>query len=151
MYLAQTFKLRYGELPDLFLCFNYPKSGVRCMKERVLYFMYIDGKISGPYRTYGNSNEMGQAFEIYELICNQQILVLEPRQVAQEVLQRKLFLREANYDDLERNTMYFEYGNSKIIGPYYMQTDICEHDMGLITKIQSKKIFIINERQDMPL
>jgi len=151
MYLAQTFKLRFGEFHDLFLCFNYPKAGVRCMKERVLYFMYIDGKISGPYRTYGNSNEMGKAFEIYELISNQQILVLEPRQVSQEVLQQKLFMREALYDDLERNTLYFEYQNNQIYGPYLMQTDICEHDVALIQKIQAKKLFIINERQDMPL
>lgn len=151
MYLVQTFKFRYGELTDLFLCNSFPQSGVRCLKERYLYFLYIDGKISGPYKTPESCREVSAAFELMELVHANKVLVIEPRQVAQEVLQEKLYLRIANYDDLCRNTIYFEYVNRNIYGPYYMQTDISPTDNILLQKINSGCVFIINERQNMPL
>lgn len=151
MYLVQTFKFRYGELTDLFLCNSFPQSGVRCLKERYLYFLYIDGKLSGPYKTPENCKEVSAAFELMELVHDQKVLVIEPRQVAQEVLQEKLYLRIANYDDMCRNTIYYEYVNKNIYGPYYMQTDISEHDIMLINKLKAGSVFIIYERQNMPL
>lgn len=149
MYLSQTFKLRYGEPADFFICDAFPKNSKRCMKERVMYFLYINGKLTGPYKTHRNCNEVGSAFELIELLHYNYVLVIEPRQVAQEVLQQKLYLRSASVNDLERNTLYFEHQNKNLLGPFVMQTDLCEFDDHLIRKIQADKIFIINERQQL--
>ena len=148
MYLAQTFKFRYGELTDFFVCKTFPeKEGVCSMKEKVLYFLYIDGKILGPYKTYHDCRYVWQAFELYQLIHENKILVIESRRVSQEITQEKLYLRTAAYEDLERNALFWEYANKSLNGPFQMYTDISAHDSVLIQKIKEGTIFIINEKQ----
>ena len=147
MYLSQTFKLRYAEIPDLFVCNSFPNTGVRFLKERALYFLFLNGVVYGPYKTYYNSSVIVEAFDIYELIHENKVLVIEPRQVAQEVVREKLYLRKAVYDDMERNTVYYEYVNKQLFGPYTMQTDASANDTVLNRKLQQGIIYIINEKQ----
>jgi|SRR5690554_4477918 len=151
MYLAQTFKFRYGEISDFFICNYFPEYFVRYMKERVVYFLYIDGQLSGPYKTYWDCMEMDFAFELYELIHEKKVLVLEPRQVSQEVLKQKIYLRTASFDDIERNTIFFEYNHSGLRGPFALETDISIHDTVLLQKLKDKQLFVINERQNFKL
>lgn len=151
MYLAQTFKLRYGEIPDFFHCCFAPSFFVRRIKEQVVYFLYIDNQLSGPYKTYSNADFYDQSFEFYELIYEKKVLVLEPRQVSQEVLKQKIYLRTAIFDDIQRNTVFFEYNNAQLSGPITLPTDISIHDTGLIAKLKNEKIFVINERQNFKL
>lgn len=147
MYLLQTFKFRFGELSDLFICNSFPQTGVRYIKEKFLYFLFIDGKIFGPYKTHRDCKEVGLAFEIYELVVDKKVLVIEPRQISQEVASDKMYMRLAKFDDLERNTLYYEYVNKNLFGPYMMTTDISDHDSVLITKINNGIIYVINEIQ----
>lgn len=147
MYLAQTFKFRYGEFTDLFICNTFPQKGVRCIKERFLYFLFLDGKIFGPYKTHQDCKEIGLALELYQLVHEKKVLVIEPRQVSQEVITEKLYLRTAAFEDLERNTLYYEYVNKNLYGPYMMITDISEFDDQLIRKINQETIYIISEKQ----
>lgn len=147
MYLIQTFKFRYGEFTDLFLCNSYPKKGVRCIKERFLYFLFLNGKISGPYKTHRDCREVGLALELYQLVHENKVLVIEPRQVAQQVVSEEIYLRTATVDDMERNTLYYEYVNKNLVGPFMMITDLCEFDFHLLRKISSGIIFIVNEKQ----
>lgn len=149
MYLSRTFKLRHAELHDFFVCHSFPKNGVRFLKERVLYFLFINGSVYGPYKTYYNCTDIGANIEMRQLIYEQKALVIEPRQVAQEVTSEKLYMRKAVYDDMERNTLYFEYTNKQLFGPYSMETDISEFDTKLISKLNNGLIFIINEKQMM--
>lgn len=147
MYLAQTFKFRYGEIPDLFLCFSFPKTGVRCAKENVLYFLYLEGKILGPYKTHSDCRETGLAIELYQLVHENKVLVIEPRQVAQQVISEKLYLHTATFEDMERNTLYYEYNNKKLYGPFMMETDIAMHDVNLLRKLENQVLFVISEKQ----
>jgi len=151
MYLAQTFKFRYGEIPDFFYCSYDPSFFVRNIKERVVYFLYIDNQLSGPYKTYWDAEFYNQAFEFYELIHEKKVLVLEPRQVSQEVLKQKIYLRTASFDDIERNTIFFEYNHSGLRGPFALETDISIHDTVLLQKLNDKQLFVINERQNFKL
>lgn len=147
MYLSQTFKFRYGELTDLFICNSFPQKGVRCIKERFLYFLFLNGKILGPYKTHRDCREVGLALELYQLVCENKVLVIEPRQVAQEIASEEMYLRTATIADMERNTLYYEYVNKNLIGPFMMITDLCEFDCHLLRKIENGIIFIVNEKQ----
>lgn len=147
MYLIQQFKFRYGEFSDLFICNSYPQKGVRCIKERFLYFLYINGKILGPYKTHRDCREVGLAMELYQLVYENKVLVIEPRQVAQQVAIEEMYLRTATVDDMERNTLYYEYVNKNLMGPYMMVTDISPYDTNLLRKIENGIIFIVNEKQ----
>lgn len=148
MYLAQTFKFRFGEKQDFFHCTFYPNFFVRRIKECVVYFLYIDGELMGPYKTYSNADFYDQSFEIIELIHENKVLVLESRQVSQEVLREKLYLRLASYEDIKRNTVFFEYVNNRLNGPFSLHTDISLNDTGLVKKLNLQQIYVINERQN---
>jgi|GEM_PF-5284404 len=147
MYLIEKFKFRYGEFADLFICNSYPQRGVRCIKERFLYFLFLNGKISGPYKTHRDCREVGLALELYQLVYENKVLVIEPRQVAQQVVTEEMYLRTATVDDMERNTLYYEYVNKNLSGPFMMITDISAYDTNLIRKIENGLIFIVNEKQ----
>lgn len=147
MYLIQQFKFRYGEFSDLFICNSYPQQGVRCIKERFLYFLYINGKILGPYKTHRDCREVGLAMELYQLVYENKVLVIEPRQVAQQVAIEEMYLRTATVEDMERNTLYYEYVNKNLMGPFMMVTDISSYDTNLLRKIENGIIFIVNEKQ----
>ncbi len=151
MYLVQTFKFRFGEFSDFFNGDMITGRGVQNLKERVVYFLYIDGKITGPYKTYSNGSDLGQFMDMYSKVLDHKVLVIEPRAVAQEVATYKLYLRVASYDDIERNTIFYEHRDKKLFGPFALVTDISVYDTHLIQRINEGKIFVINERQKFEL
>lgn len=101
----------------------------------------------GPYKTHRDCREVGLAMEIYQLVYENKVLVIEPRQVAQQVAIEEMYLRTATVDDMERNTLYYEYVNKNLMGPYMMVTDISAYDTNLLRKIENGIIFIVNEKQ----
>lgn len=155
MYVWKMFKFREADFLDIFI--EYPRrefldgewKNFHCQRLRdcVVYFLYQDGKLSGPFKTSTEVDCPERFLSMYIHFVKHQILVLEPRQVAQEVFSKKVWFRPANFLDIERNTIFFEYNKKDLLGPWTLPYDLTIYDDNLIKKINQKTLYVVNEQQ----
>ena len=155
MYVWKNHKFREAEIGDIVI--EYPHRifaegkwqniKLQRLRERVVYFLRIDNQLSGPYKTPSNGECPERFLEMYCHLLRHEVLLLEPREIAPAVLRKKVWFRTATIDDIERNTIFFEYNNENLLGPWTLPYDLTPHDEQIINKIQQEKIFVVYERQ----
>lgn len=155
MYVWKMFKFREADFLDIFI--EYPRrefldgewKNFHCqrLRECVVYFIYREGKLSGPFKTTTKSECPERFLDMYINFVNHEILLLEPRQIAQEVFTRKVWFRPAEFDDIERNTIFFEYDKKALLGPWVLPYDLTSYDKEIIQKINKKTLYVVNEQQ----
>lgn len=155
MYVWKDHKFREAEIGDLIL--EYPhrfyadgrwqNTKLQRLRERVVYFLLIDKKLSGPYKTPDNGECPERFFEIYCHMLRHEVLLLEPREIAPAVFRKKVWFRTATIADIERNTIFFEYNDKDLLGPWTLSHDLTEYDEQILRKIKQEKIFVVYERQ----
>lgn len=155
MYVSNINKFREATIEDLIFEFKlrvYSDGTWKIVKiqrliECMVYFEYTDGKLRGPYKTPSNGSCPDRFYQIYTMILRKEILLLEPRAVAPFLFQKKVWYKKANSEDIERNTLFFELSQDRLLGPWTIDHDITSYDTVLINKINNNQIYVINERQ----
>lgn len=155
MYVWKIHKFREAELNDLIFEYEmrifeekkWKKVKFQRLRERVVYFLYIDNHLTGPYKTPDNGENPERFFEIYCHLLRKEVLMLEPRTVAPSVCKKKVWFRTASMEDIERNTIFFELHNDNLVGPWTIPYDLTPYDEQIIKKIKQEKIFVVYERQ----
>lgn len=156
MFVWKHFKFREADFADIFI--EYPARNFsdgkwihyKCqrIKERVVFFKYKNGILSGPFKTSSMIDCPDVFYELYVSFVQREIMLLEPRQIAQEAFSKKVWFRPANFDDIERNTIFFEYNKVDLLGPWTLPYDLSDNDVFIVQKLNQKRLYVVNETQE---
>lgn len=148
MYVEFTARLRYAKLSDLFYGNMNSCSSIQFLKDGVPYFFLDQGKLKGTYYTPNDPKCQYYFSQYYTLIINKKILIIDTLE-NEAVMIRKIYLRRAEKEDLNRFSIYFTYKNKKLAGPYPLSNDFENLPKQLIEEFKDKQLFVINEKQKL--